>query len=83
MDKRKNTRSSNADGLDENGDTEGPWPWPAPLPGGGLGGGPSVASWMLPKEVWPNSQDPPEVFIIVDVGLGPSSINLEGQKGFK
>lgn len=72
-------RSSNADGLDEKGDTDGPWAWPpAPLPVGGLGGGgPSVASWMLPKDVCPNSHDPPEVFIIVDVALGPSSMNLE------
>jgi hypothetical protein len=73
-------RSSNPDGLEENGDTDCPWPCEPPFPAPGCcGGGPSVASWIDPNEEWPNNQDPPDVFIIVDVGLWLSSINLGGK----
>jgi hypothetical protein len=37
---------------------------------------------MLPNVEWPNSQDPPDVFIMAEVGLGPSSINLQQKNEF-
>ena len=39
------------------------------------GGGPSVASWMLPKDVCPNSHDPPEVFLDSNLSMSESKLS--------